>query len=281
MPQEKTYVKCPPEVHVRLLSLELSAPAESVPATPLSELVASPAAEAGSGAPEMASYPASIKFLVAVDGAGEEECTYRLAYDVSFVTAHPCAPSHRVRMIKSPCSSTVQEIDVGGGDSAGKGSRSAYRTGETAGVGPGGRGGITDVCVTGHPLHKNFQYSMIHLSELLQKLRRTLAELVGDACMGKAPTSSQVLVVDCMTNIGAGSAAQSPELERVSSWPAAAHMYLESQKRQFGSDMEVLVRAVCALRGWNAIISRRRRGCLACAIREAGALGWRVILRVD
>ena len=58
-------------------------------------------------------------------------------------------------------------------------------------------------------------------------------------------------------------------------------MHAETRRRQFGSDMEILARAVCAERGWNAVISRRRRGCLACAIREAGALGWRVILRVD
>jgi hypothetical protein len=47
-----------------------------------------------------------------------------------------------------------------------------------------------------------------------------------------------------------------------------------------GSDLEMLARAVCAERGWNALISRRGRGCLACAVREAGALGWRVVVRV-
>jgi hypothetical protein len=47
-----------------------------------------------------------------------------------------------------------------------------------------------------------------------------------------------------------------------------------------GSDLEILARAVCAERGWNALVSRRGRGCLACAVREAGALGWRVVVRV-
>ena len=55
----------------------------------------------------------------------------------------------------------------------------------------------------------------------------------------------------------------------------------EIRRRRLGSDMEVFVRAFCAERGWNAVISRRRRGCLACAIREAGALGWKVVVRVD
>jgi hypothetical protein len=63
--------------------------------------------------------------------------------------------------------------------------------------------------------------------------------------------------------------------------PAGKKMHQESRRRQFGSDMEILVRALCAQKGWNALISRRRRGCLACAIREAGALGWKVIIRVD
>jgi len=47
-----------------------------------------------------------------------------------------------------------------------------------------------------------------------------------------------------------------------------------------GSDVEILGRALCSERGWNALVSRKRRGCLSCAIREAGAVGWRVILRV-
>ena len=62
---------------------------------------------------------------------------------------------------------------------------------------------------------------------------------------------------------------------------ASKKMHSETRRRQFGSDMEILARAFCAEKGWNALISRRRRGCLACAIREAGALGWRVIIRVD
>ncbi len=50
--------------------------------------------------------------------------------------------------------------------------------------------------------------------------------------------------------------------------------------RKRGSDLEMLARAVCAERGWNALVSRRGRGCLACAVREAGALGWRVVIRI-
>lgn len=288
IPHENAYSAWPPGVFIKLLSLELSSPAESVPATPLSEMVATPFAEACGGAPEIVSYPASVRFLVSVDGASSEERTYELTYDISFVTAHPCAPSHRVRMLKSPCSPTVQKIDVWGSDSLGKGSRSAYRTGRRPTVLAQERR-ITNLARAGHPLHKYYKYSVIHLSELIAKPRATLGELLGDPCLGKGP-NSRVLVVDCITNLAGGEGPQSPALERVSSWSpvspaaerkgsfsAASKMRVESQ----GSDMEVLVRAVCAAKGWNAIISRRRRGCLACAIREAGALGWKVIVRVD
>ena len=50
--------------------------------------------------------------------------------------------------------------------------------------------------------------------------------------------------------------------------------------KEYGSDLEMLGRALCAERGWDAVVSRRGRGCLACAVREVGSLGWRVVLRV-
>jgi hypothetical protein len=58
------------------------------------------------------------------------------------------------------------------------------------------------------------------------------------------------------------------------------HAGVGARRRDLGSDLEVLARALCAERGWNALVSRRGRGCLACAIREAGALRWRVVVRV-
>lgn len=148
-------------------------------------------------------------------------------------------------------------------------------------------------------MHKYFNYAVIHISELIQKRDATLAQLLSTAGSNKLAQSSTklgtngVLVVDCITNfaeqpqsptlerIDTGSSWSSPITERRESFPAAAKMHLESRRRRFGSDMEILVRALCAEKGWNAIISRRKRGCLACAVREAGALGWKVIVRVD
>lgn len=276
IPQEKAYSMPPPGVHVELLSLELTSPAESVPATPLAEMVATATAEC-CRAPEMLSYPASVRFLVSMDGRGGEEFTYPLAYDISFVTAHLCAPSHRVRMLKLPSSSTIQKIDVSGSDALGGGLALGIQDGLAGGL-PVGGWTTADLVLTGHPLHKYYSYAVVHMAELVQKPRATLTELLADASPGRAADKG-VLVVDCVTKTGEAGP-QSPALKRVAS-SSPARMYLESQKRQFGSDVEVLARAVCAQRGWNAIVSRRRRGCLACAIREAGALGWRVIVRAE
>jgi hypothetical protein len=77
------------------------------------------------------------------------------------------------------------------------------------------------------------------------------------------------------------SASTGSRVSRIDPPSPNSKMKLPTRRRQFGSDLEILVRALCAERGWNALISRRRRGCLACAIREAGALGWKVIIRVE
>lgn len=197
--------------------------------------------------------------------------------------------------------------------------------------------------VQGHPLHKFYRYTSIHLSELLNKSAWTLEQLLDDSASNTAPSilpssnsdqAPRVLVIDAMTNFkpqpeaheiplspvtsrmntsftwsasnsrhsslssivsgrdpeAAGVAGPSPtpnekardrDAENGRKDAAESKMHSETRRRQFGSDMEILVRAICAERGWNALIARRRRGCLACAIREAGALGWRVVIRVD
>ncbi|KAI8722245.1 hypothetical protein NCS52_00368000 [Fusarium sp. LHS14.1] len=271
IPHENNYSTPPPLMSVTLRSLELLAPANSIQATPF----AKSASLAGSNTkdPELLSFPANINFGVSIDGFTPENFSFSLSYDISFVTAHPCSPSHRVRFLKSPSSPTIQQIDVSGSDMLGKSSRPAHRT--------------------GHPLHKWYNYTVMHISELLKRQHAPLSELLAvPQTHRRSPSrmgSERVLVIDCITNLA--EVPQSPTIERLTSkynivqrrgsFPAAEQMHFESRKRQFGSDMEILVRALCAQKGWNAIISRRKRGCLACAIREAGALQWKVIIRVE
>ncbi|KAM5381933.1 hypothetical protein ACJZ2D_002721 [Fusarium nematophilum] len=271
IPHENNYSTPPPLINVTLQSLELLAPANSIQATPFTK--PPPLAGATIKDPELLSFPANINFGVSIDGFAPEQFSFSLSYDISFVTAHPCSPSHRVRFLKSPSSPTIQQIDVSGSDMLGKSSRPAHRT--------------------GHPLHKWYNYTVMHISELLKRQHAPLSELLAvPPTHRRTPSrmgSERVLVIDCITNLA--EVPQSPTIERLTSkynivqrrgsFPAAEQMHFESRKRQFGSDMEVLVRALCAQKGWNAIISRRKRGCLACAIREAGALQWKVIIRVE
>lgn len=172
----------------------------------------------------------------------------------------------------------------------------------------------------GHPLHKYFTYTALHLSELLAKQDFSLEALLSNYSSSYRPSltpasnsAAKVLVIDCITGFqplpqeheiplspvlsrtesAASASFPPPHINRSGVDASDSHalagamesaskkMHSESRRRQFGSDMEILARAFCAEKGWNALISRRRRGCLACAIREAGALGWKVIIRVD
>ncbi|KAJ3953494.1 hypothetical protein N0V92_010037 [Colletotrichum tropicale] len=272
IPYENNYSEPPPSLTIDFLSLNLSAPVDSVDTTPTEEFV-TPLSDVTRSS-EIHTYPSSISFSVGSLGGESKEHNFALSNDIHFVTAHPCAPSSHVKVMRSPSSPTIQQIDVDGTGIGGKSSSPAT--------------------ITGHPLHKMFTYTVIHLSELLEKSTATLDDLLLNTASVRRPsltptinTTPRVLVIDCITGITRQPPTQetptSPILERTANGAslAAAKMHLESRRRQFGSDMEILVRAFCAEKGWNAIISRRRRGCLACAIREAGALAWKVIIRVE
>lgn len=118
----------------------------------------------------------------------------------------------------------------------------------------------------------------------------SLSELLYEDPANQKPTN-RVLVIDCMTSIAGvpqsailermATPSSSPVTERKPSFTAAMKMHYESRNTQFGSDMEIFVRALCSEKGWNALVSRRRRSCLSCAIREANALAWKVIVRTE
>lgn len=145
----------------------------------------------------------------------------------------------------------------------------------------------------------------MHLSDLLEKEAWTLEQHLNNyrssshrpsLTPATTDTAPKVLVIDCITGftpqplahevplspvVSRSSSEMSPLSPVSSREEAAQSMHHETRRRQFGSDVEILIRAFCAEKGWNALISRRRRGCLSCAIREAGALGWKVVVRVD
>ncbi|CAN8100644.1 unnamed protein product [Discula destructiva] len=311
IPFENCYSTPPPTISVELVSLNLAEPLlNSVQTTPTIE-VATPFSYE-SVVPELKTFTPSITFNVTTwEDDEDQEHTVHVVKDVNFVTAHPCVPSHHVKIIKSPSSPTIQQIDLTGHS----GSGSSRSTGHAK--------------ITCHPLHKYYTYTVIHLSELIAKSNWNLEQLLSDPSTSSSPSITpssasacppRVLVIDAITNFMAQPEAHEIPLSPVTSRASASfsessrqsslsgdadggdpaspkrrgtyfdqknggaaesQMHDETRRRQFGSDMEILTRALCAEKGWNALISRRRRGCLACSIREAGALGWRVLIRVD
>lgn len=113
IPYENQYKTQPPTISVEMKSLDLTAPLDSLHTTPTLEVV-SPFTDA-STFPEIKTYTPSIKFNVTIwEDDEDREYTFSLAKDVYFVTAHPCVPSHHVRILKSPSSPTIQQIDLSG-----------------------------------------------------------------------------------------------------------------------------------------------------------------------
>jgi hypothetical protein len=50
------------------------------------------------------SYSAIMTFAVRSLGGGFRDLAFNISYDVHFVTAHPCVPSHHTRILNSPTS---------------------------------------------------------------------------------------------------------------------------------------------------------------------------------
>jgi len=140
VPFENTYKERPPErIDIEFRSLNLQAPPnDSVLTTPTEEAAPTPYSTLSSktGGPEIRTYPASITFSVATDFEYEgTEHTYQLHNDVYFVTAHPCVPSQHVKVLKSPSSPTIQQIDVTGTGLSGRSTSPVHVTGELISLG--------------------------------------------------------------------------------------------------------------------------------------------------
>jgi hypothetical protein len=272
-------------------------------------------ASVSSTAPSMLSFPAAISFAV-TEGEQKQpsEVTLTLAKDAYFATAHPCVASTHVKIFQAPSSPTIREIDTSGQAAAAAGSSSVSNKAASSPVKSTGHPlhkvytyavvhlsellakrdcSLDDLLLdnapasftpTQHHKHPNFlvvdcitgfaplpQDHEMPQSPLIDRSRGSLLSPVSVSTpLAGTPTTST------STSTPRPGSASGNGLEQ-----ASRKMHWETRRRQFGSDAEILVRALCSQKGWNALISRRRRGCLACAIREAGALGWRVVIRVD
>lgn len=112
--------KAPPAIKIELKALNLWAPVESVHTTPTEDCGATPMTDV-SRPPEIRTYPAAVAFTVTdIESGDTREHTYSLAKDINFVTAHPCVPSQHVKIMKSPSSPTIRQVDLTGNSLAGK-----------------------------------------------------------------------------------------------------------------------------------------------------------------
>ncbi|KAH7308787.1 hypothetical protein BKA65DRAFT_519910 [Rhexocercosporidium sp. MPI-PUGE-AT-0058] len=259
-------------ISVTFNSLDLFAAADSGHATPTDDKP-TPLSDI-SLPPTIKTYSAMMRFTIVSAGEEKKEVNVALNHDIHFVTAHPCMPSPHIDILKSAMSPAFT-------------------------LSPSLRPGVHD-SFTGHPLHKGFTYTKIPLSALLTTpISTPFNTLLSPPTPTNAnspipsPTHSsthttsstipKVLIIDCTDeSMSFFPVAHDPSVAAPSPKIASPHGSIRGKKahHEYGSDLEMLGRALCAERGWNAVVSRRGRGCLACAVREVGALGWRVVLRV-
>jgi hypothetical protein len=219
-------------------------------------------------------YSAMMEFVVKSLGGGVKDLSFNISYDVHFVTAHPCIPSQYTSLLNSPASPLFQLP------------KSPPQMGNTK-LGPhelfAGMYIVSApthrvrlkfqfgyiLTILGHPLHKSFIYKREVLSQILNLLPQSSVS-PSPPLASLHTTSQEVFVIDC----NEPNPPSQPSIGSQSS-PTESH----PRKRNWGSDLEMLARAWCTEKGYNALISRRGRNCIACSIREARALGWKIVLR--
>jgi hypothetical protein len=92
-------------LEVTLESLQLSPAVDSIidaatdgKSTPMSEAISS-----------IKNYSAKMTFIVISLDNGIKKLSFDISYDIQFVTAHPCIPSHYTSLLDSPTSPLYQE----------------------------------------------------------------------------------------------------------------------------------------------------------------------------
>ncbi|KAG6367296.1 hypothetical protein INS49_001483 [Diaporthe citri] len=320
IPYENNYKSPPPTISVELRSLILSEPLDSVQTTPTLE-IATPFSDFTTSQEMRTYTPTITFNVTNWEEDDDEMVTIPVAKDVNFVTAHPCVPSQHVRILKSPSSPTIQQFDLSGPFAPGNGKQSGHAkikchplhkyytytaihlsellnkpnwtleqllTDASSNFAPS----IAPASSTDKPPRVLVIDAMTNFLPQPEAHEIPLSPAISRASTNQSSSSRH-------SSLSSASGRGGPDMDIPGTSPdrngknkerdrensakgtTEQNMHSETRRRQFGSDMEILVRALCAERGWNALISRRRRGCLACAIREAGALGWRVVIRVD
>jgi hypothetical protein len=261
------------DLEVRLESLELLDDAISVPEEPVTGDDSTPMSDITENL-EIKNYSAMMKFSVTWRN-GTREMDFTLKHDVHFVTAHPCVPSKHTKLLQSPTSPSTQNIIQ---PSEFEGSQVGPHERYTGKFYPW-NASCSLLIYAGHPLHKSFVYKREFFSHIL------IPSLIRRDSLSQHPleslhtSSNEVFVIDCTEPAPPST---TPPLKPTDLNEHTSNTFTEgpvTRKRRFGSDLEMMARAWCTEMGYNALISRKGRNCIACSIREARALGWKIVLR--
>lgn len=252
LPQDFTLpppdVPDPINLEVNLQTLDLFTGVDSVDSTPSQKDTPGTETSVANLPVEIRTYSALMQFGVKKEAEEPIEMGFALSYDVQFVTAHPCVPSKHTRLLEAASNAEKPELQLQ--DAPGPSGRR-----------PSG----PHTLFTGHPLHKSYNFSRHSLSSVVFASPNSPPPL-----LSLHTDSTEIFVIDCTEP-------SPPEAGMMEEHPF--HNAYVSRKRRFGSDLEMLARAWCAEKGYNALVSRRGRNCIACSIREARALSWKIVLR--
>lgn len=177
-------------------------------------------------------FSSTMRFLVGCTSDFQTELSIDLAYNINFVTAHPCIPPSNTEALLNSVNSSYNSLPP-----------------------------MSPITMqgSGHPLHKAFTYTKLPLSHVLSiPLRTSFATLLTPPT---SPTLSQSSLHTTSSNI--------PKILVIDCTDQDSEDAIDIFRNENSYDKELLARAICAERGWNAVISRKNRCCLACSIREA------------
>ncbi|EKG17881.1 hypothetical protein MPH_04830 [Macrophomina phaseolina MS6] len=171
----------------------------------------------------------------------ETTVTLTLTYDIQFITAWPCTP---------PSSASNKKL------------RRLNRNSTYGRSGP----------VSAHPLHVAHKYRIITPAQLLAGSPHLTPTSSSISLLDETAASGEVLVIDAR--------APRNSVDSISVLKAPSNGDATLSSSFGGADAALLARAWCADRGEHALIGRVGRTCLACCVREARALGVRIVIRV-
>lgn len=196
--------------------------------------------------------------------AKPETISFPLIYNVHFIAAHPCRPPRGVASNKRGSLSSLlphisRDDHFAGSDAATSTVSLALPPSPRSPTSPSVSSSQSHI--PAHPLHASYPYLHIPLSSLSSLL---------------SPTSLSSPSVPATTSQRSSTSKANQEPLTPTTKMETVYI-LEARKSK---DAELFVRAWCATTGNDAIIGRTGRTCLSCCIREARAVGVKVVIRI-